>query len=169
MIEPWRIRLQRLVHFSGESIYTDVNLESNPRYIQICDQSAIRLMNDVLKVVGVMILCSIIYSFNPMYALVYLHEIFLPYPVFFPFTDSTTMHGIIINMANQLFLGLIGIAGNLGIEVMTCMIKNTVWVAATAICYSIDELTDSVKQSKPSRIIDMEFRKMLIQVQDLDR
>lgn len=104
-----------------------------------------------------------------MHSIVFKYELTLPIPIFVPFTDISTIHGIVINILNQAYLSLIGFAGSSGIEVFTCMVKNTVWASAVAICFSIDEISESIKQTKPSRAIDKEFRNILIQLQDYDR
>lgn len=158
--------VQSLIYFGGNKIYTDITPESNSKYIRLCDQSAIRLLRDISKTLGIISICVILYGIFPLYTLTFKHELQLPLPIFIPFTDMSTLHGSVINIANQFFISILGLSGNFGIEIAVCMLKNTVWATAVAICHSIDELTDSMIQSKPSRAIDKEFRNILIQLQD---
>lgn len=164
-----RNEIQSLIYFGGETIYTDITPESNPNYIWLCDQSANRLLKDISKTLGIISVCVILYGLFPFYTLVVKHELVLPLPVFVPFTDITTIYGIIINVSNQVFVSVLGLAGSFGIEISTCLIKNSVFAIAVAICHSINEFTNSVIKSKPRRIIDKEFRNILIQLQDYDR
>lgn len=164
-----RKMIQSLLYFGGNKIYTDITEESNPKYIRLCDQSAIRLLKDISKTLCIISICVFLYAIFPLYTILDKHELQLPLPVFLPFTDTSTVHGIVINIINQIFISLLGLAGNFGIEIAMCMLKNTVWATAVAICFSIDEFTDSIIQSKPARDIDKEFRNILIQLQDYDR
>lgn len=161
--------MQSLIYFGGETIYTDVTPESNPKYIKLCDQGAIRLLKDVSKTLGIISICVGLFSIFPMYTLVCKHELQLPIPIFVPFTDISTLHGIVINISNQVSIALLGLSGNYGIEIGTCILKNSVWAIAMAICHSIDELKDLLAKPKQLREIDMEFRNLLIQIMDYDR
>lgn len=104
-----------------------------------------------------------------MYALLLKHEIQFPLPVFLPFTEFKGTVDILLNVLIQMYMSLFGIVGNIGIEVMTSIIKNTVWATSAAVCYSIDVLSNSIEQRKSATIIDDELRAISIQVQDYDR
>lgn len=102
-----------------------------------------------------------------MYTLIYKQRIELPLAVLYPFTDLKTTTGIFLNLLNQLFISGLGIAGTIGIEVWTGMLKKTFPAYTMAIGYSIDHLGNSIECSKTN--IDHEFRNLLVQLQDFDR
>lgn len=166
-----RKALQALVYFAGENIYPDFDSESDREYIRICDQCALKLLSNTLRIVGlIQISTGILTSFS-MLAFIMNNEIQLSLPVLFPFTNLESLNGLIINIFNQIFIGFMGITGNIGIEIPTCIIKNAVLVIRATICYSIDELSEKIEQSEgySKACIDIHFRNILIQAQDLDR
>lgn len=171
MIPSKRKFYQSLAFFAGEKIYTNINRDSNMGYIRVCNESAVKLLKSTLTIFGIVATSMIILLIFPMYAFIFKHDIQLPIPVVLPFTDLETKNGLILNLVNQVFISLIGGTGNLGIEIITCILKNNVWASTVAICYSIDEISDSIQSPAANlkTIIDLKFRNILIQVQDLDR
>lgn len=169
-------RFQSLLFFAGEKIYTNIHENSNMSYIRVCNESAIKLLKSTLTTLFMLIASNVIYLGFPSYATMIHHEIQLTIPVLLPFTDLETSHGIVINILNQMFISTIGVVGNFGIEVATCMLKNTVWGVMVVICHSIDEISkllqnsdDDSTESNSKGNIDIYFRNMLIQIQDFDR
>lgn len=162
---------QSLAFFAGERIYMDINDNTDPEYVRVCNESAFKLLRDILTLIGIVATSMIILLIFPTYALLFKNEIQLPIPVVLLFTDLVTRQGIIINVANQVFLSMIGGTGNIGIEIITCIMKNTVWAATVAICYAVDEISQFLEspKSQPKYFMDCKFRNILIQVQDLDR
>lgn len=92
-------------------------------------------------------------------------------PILLPFTNLKSMHGIILNILNQMFIVLVGTTGNIGIEIITCLLKDTIKMSTIVICQSIDELSEFIEKSKSDdeNYIDYQYRNILIQVQDLNR
>lgn len=163
---------QSLAFFAGDRIYTHVGQDSNPNYINVCNESATKLLKSTLTIFGIVAASMIILLIFPVYAYVFKHDIQLPIPVVLPFTDLESKNGIFLNLANQVFISLIGGTGNLGIEVITCIMKNNVWASTVAIGHAIDEISHCVEspdKDETRRSIDLKFRNILVQVQDLDR
>lgn len=162
---------QSLAFFAGDKIYTRRDQNENPNYIQVCDQSAIKLLKSTSTTLGIVLFSMIILLIFPSYAFITKHDIQLPIPVILPFTDLESKNGITLNMANQVFIVLIGATGNIGIEIITCILKNNVWASTVAICYSIDEISEIIEypDGHTKRSVDLKFRNILVQVQDLDR
>lgn len=171
IIESKRKAYQSLAFFAGDKIYTHVTKESNASYIHAINESAIKLFKSTSKTIGIVASSLIILFFFPLYVYVSKRDIQLPIPVVFPFTDLESINGITINVVNQVIISIIGSAGNIGIEVITCILKNNVWACTVAICHSIAELSDALEQTEEdmTRYINTKFRNILIQVQDLDR
>ena len=143
----------------------------DPVYISVSEQSAYNLSKNLFETLGIYIISALIYATFPIYHFIANNEIHLIIPVLFPFTDLVTVNGIVINMANQLFTGSIGVCGTLGIEVAVCMIKNTFGAISSAACYSIGELVTAFNESTrfSNRIVEIHFRNIIIQLQDFDR
>lgn len=161
--------LKSLLFFGGEKIYTKFGPNFDPNYIRTCEKSAIKLLKTTATTLCLLVTCNCVYFIFPMYALLLKHEIQFPLPVFLPFTEFKGTVDILLNVLIQMYMSLFGIVGNIGIEVMTSIIKNTVWATSAAVCYSIDVLSNSIEQRKSATIIDDELRAISIQVQDYDR
>lgn len=59
-------------------------------------------------------------------------------PILFPFSDLESVNGIIVNILNQMFIAVVGISAVISIEIVTCILKNSVYTIAAIICHSID-------------------------------
>lgn len=162
---------QSLAFFAGEKIYTNINQDSDMGYIRVCNKSAVKLLKSTLIIFGIVATSMIILLIFPTYAIIFKNDIQLPIPVVLPFTDLETRNGLILNMVNQVFMSLIGCTGNIGIEIITCILKNNVWASTGAICYSIDDISNSIQSPAVNlkRSVDLRFRNILVQAQDLDR
>lgn len=163
---------QSLALFAGDKIYTNIDEDSNPNYIKVCNESAIKLFKSTSKTIGIVATSMIILLIFPMYAYIFKNDIQLPIPVILPFTDLESKNGLTLNLANQVFMAFMGGTGNIGIEIITCILKNNVWASTVAICHSIDDISESLEcpnVGAMSRVIDLKFRNILIQIQDLDR
>lgn len=162
---------QSLIFFAGDNLYTDVSECPDPKYIDICNQSAIKLFKSVLKTVTILIVCAIIYALFPIHAFIVKNEIQLPVPILFPFTDLESTNGLTINMFNQIFLLFYGCVGTFGFEIFNCILKNAVWMAMMGICHSVDELSMNLQEPTPQSIcfIKCSYRNIIIQIQDYDR
>lgn len=140
-------------------------------YDSICNESAIKLLKSTIRTLAIVIVSLTIYSIIPVVALLQNNEIQLTVPVLFPFTNLESQTGLIVNMLNQLFIAAIGMTANIGIEVLNCILANTVWTNAIVICYSIDEISRILQNSKQHSvgIVDYRFRNIVMRVQDADR
>lgn len=114
MIPSKKKEYQSLAFFAGDRIYTHIKDDSNPSYIHVCNQSAIKLLKSTSTILGIVVSSMIILLVFPIYALVFKNDIQLPIPVVLPFTDLETKNGITLNIANQVFIVLIGATGNIG-------------------------------------------------------
>lgn len=165
-----RKKIQKLAFFSGDYVYTDIALESNERYIFVSDECAIELLKDVAVTLSLIFGSFLLFLIDPMYVLITQHEIVLPVPVFFIFTDLTTTSGVIINIISQCISNGFAIVASIGIEIFNSMLKKTFHVCAATISFAIDELMHSIEWFEMSEMqIDYNFRNILIQIQDLDR
>lgn len=172
MIASTRKKLQRLIFFAGEKIYTEINEDSDPKYISACDKSAIKLLTNTIQTVSIIIFSVLVYWVFPIYSLIVDSKIELPIPVFILFTDMETCHGILVNLTYQTWIAFVSLGGNVGIEVMTCMLKNTMWACVVAIghsCEAVSEILLHKLDSDSDRAYNRLFRNILIKTQDYDR
>lgn len=172
LVPSKRRQLNRLVYFTGEKIYRGFNQESTDNYMRVCEKNALNLLSSTIQKCLILCLGTSLFVLFPMVAFVFNNEIQLPVPVLFPFTNIDSVNGLVINMLNQLLIAFVAVSGNIGIEIRTCVLKNSIGVIAAATCHSIDELSEKLKRTAPRSetfFIQRYFRNILIQVQDLDR
>lgn len=190
MVPQSRKEFRSLVYFVGEKVYTDIDGKSDPSYIKAIDGSAIKLMTSTLQTTAIVTVSMIIYLIYPVIVYIQSNELHLPIPILVPFTGLETKNGIIINLWNQSSIAVMIIVGNIGIEMITCMLKNSVWAITVAICHTIEVISNSVEQSvnksaeqpaessteqtaKESKLDSIEINSYIqnlsIQVRDLDR
>lgn len=65
MIPSQRKKLQSILFFADDHIYTDIDKTSDPVYISICDQSAVKLLKSTTKVLGLFYTSLITYTVFP--------------------------------------------------------------------------------------------------------
>lgn len=166
-LKQWR----SLAFFAGDKIYTDISEQSNMDYIRVCNESTIKLLKSTSITLLIVVVSMNIYVGFPITASMFSDELQLPIPVFLPFTDYSTHYGLILNLINNVYVGGIGLAGNVGVEIITSMLKNTVWVCTYVLCHSIRELSILLEspQDGHTKAIASQFRNILLQIQDLDR
>lgn len=118
MIRSRLKRYQNLYFFASKHIYTDIKGDSDQKYIQVCNQSAIKLLLiNTIKMISILIVSMIMHAMFPLFAYFKYNDIQWPIPVILPFTDLDSTHGIVINFLNQTFIGNFNIIGNIGIEI----------------------------------------------------
>lgn len=179
MIPKSRKEFRSFAYFVGEKVYPDFDAKCSASYVKVIDESAIKLGTSTIKTVTIIVVSMIIYLIFPVVAYIQSKELHLPIPILVPFTDLETKNGIIINLSNQSSIAIMLIVGNIGIEMITCMMKNSVWAITVAICHTMKEITEMTEkresnpESNPASSSDYEIdyymRNFSIQVSDLDR
>lgn len=166
-----RRALQSLLFFVAENIYSS-DREDNPNYRSQFDQSVIELLRTLSIALSATFTFLAIFSIFPFVTYIVRHEIQIPLPVLFPFTELESTTGLVINFSSQVFALFFGAMANISIELIQFMLKNSVWAITVAICLSIDEFSTIFETrdfNETDRLMDQHFRNILIQIQDLDR
>lgn len=106
----------------------------------------------------------------PLYKYIFENAHPMTIPIIIPFTDPDTNFGYYINVSNQLFISFLGIIINIGIEFVSSMLVNNIWVGVSSIKYALHEFSDFIRR-EPHKIRDIKYRlrNILIQIRDLDR
>lgn len=161
-------RFQNLLLFAGEIIYKD-NYEIR-KHREISDKSAAHLMSSSIKVLVVVSIGLFCFLMFPLYAYLFMNQRPMIVPIVLPFVDENTDSGYYINIAHQLVSGVVGVTAVIAIELMNCIFKNNIYAAKESIIYSLDELGTMLRENTTfSMQMQMEFRNVLIKIQDLDR
>lgn len=170
MIPSTRKRLRAICYFN-EQIFTEINEESDPEYIRLLDECAIKLLTNTMIIVGFLLFFSMIYFIFPVYDTIVDGKIHLIIPILFPFTDLETNYGIAVNILSQSMLNTIAIIGIYGMVIGTCVTKHAIISYAATIGYQMDRLTIYINKnySQSPQRIDDHFRNILYQLEQYNR
>lgn len=169
MIVPsWADEYQSLIFFGGNYIYP-LGSESE-KLRKAHDEAATMMIRSSLTILAAITLSSLVFAMYPMYTYIFENAHPMTIPIVLPFLDPDTSFGYYLNVANQLFISFIGIFGNIGIEFISSMMVNNIWIGVSSVQCALDEFSEFVKQ-KPNATLDMKYRlrTILMQIRDLDR
>lgn len=105
---------------------------------------------------------------GPIYVLVFYGEYAIPTGHVMPFVEADTLRGYIINMIAQMFVGACALISVLTIEIAGCVINNTYKTMANIVCYNMRKFSDHLRHGTFSYANEVEFRNILVQLQDLE-
>lgn len=92
--------------------------------------------------------------------------------ILLPFTDPTTQHGFMVNFIHQSMTVACGFLILPAVELVQCILKNTISVTAAVIENTIMEFNDQLKID-PSLAFSNEmachFRNIMLQISDFNR
>lgn len=134
------------------------------------DEAATMMIRASLTILAAITLSSIVYAMYPMYTYFFENAHPMTIPIILPFIDPETNSGYYLNVANQLFISFTGIFGNIGIEFISSMMVNNIWVGVSSVQCALDEFSEFIRQ-KPHETLDMKYklRTILTRIRDLDR
>lgn len=162
-----RFKLNSLVNFSGKFIYIDDN--ASTKYNKICEKSVMNLLKNVVIVVTLVIFAHLLALVGPIHAYIFNDIRVTPTATHLPFLEKDSNTGFMLNLAQQSVIAFYSMSANITVEIMTCLIANTISTIPKLIRLNLKELADEA-QKKYSRLsIHIRLRNVLIQVQDYDR
>lgn len=190
MIPSTRKLYIRMYMFSGVHIYE--NSETTPKNNAVCDEKAIALLISVIRIEMIIVVSLFLMYCVPMYNILFRNEydVIIPsnicdyhiyskyfciiilylHTVILPFVDFQTRNGFALNMANQIFFCVYAMLGNTGIELITCVVKNTVLVTAAVIKNELLEFVDILQKKRTfSAPLPTQFRNIIVKISDFDR
>lgn len=123
-----------------------------------------------MKLVMTMVFSLTVFALYPTYGFFVLKEKVLVMNIILPFLDPSTTRGFYINSAHLLFVSFFGILGNIGIELINCIIINNLNVGVDIVSFACNKLNSNLKAIKSYSVnLKRQFRNIFVQVQDLDR
>lgn len=161
-------RFQRLLRFSEKHIYNNFHISKG--IYEVSDQCAIDLLIGAIKLESLIVVSISTFSVLPMYSLLVKKEYDLPVPIVLPFTEPETPRGFWMNMPHQMMYCVFGLLAIALIELVTCILKNTVAASSSIICQMFKDLDKNLHSPDKFEIEQIKmFYNNLKQVQDFDR
>lgn len=106
----------------------------------------------------------------PLYKIMYLGEKELIIPFIIPFLDPESEHGFYINMAHQSINSVFGLFIVPASEILICVLKNNVCVAAAVIENSFMEFKIKIQENKEfSYDQTLQFQNIILKIIDFNR
>lgn len=165
MIPSTRIQLCRIYNFGGDYIYA--KSYSTPKNNKVCDEMAIQLLKNAVKVYGLVFFSLSCAALGPLlkYLITSEKELILPYII--PTIDPNTEEGFYITLTFQIPVYFVIMLGLPIIEVMLSVFRNNVSVAAAVITNSLKEFEEDIL--KYSAEDSRQFRNIIMKIMDFNR
>lgn len=163
-----RRQFRSLYNFGANFIYANSDV-SRKNYVA-CDKMAIYLVTCSIRVNLLVLLSYLMAVCVPFTKTLFTDENEMILPVILPFIDPDTENGFIINYTDQVITCIFGSCVIPGTELLTCVLKNNVTAAATAIEISIIELKMRMIMNTDQTIEFVEeLRNIIMKILDYDR
>lgn len=163
-------QFKHLYQFGADFIYA--NSDNSPKNYVVCNRMAVYLITCSIRVNLLVLLSYMMAVCVPLSKTLFTDENEMILPVILPFIDPDTQNGFIINYTNQAVSCIFGSCVIPGTELLTCVLKNNVSVAAAAIENSIRDLKIRMmmkRKHSPVKEFVHEFRNIIVKVLDYDR
>lgn len=161
-----RFKLNNLVNFSGKYIYPDNRQLTE--YNVLCEKYVMKLFINVIIICVLMILSHVVIVVVPIYAYFFQDIRITPMATHLPFFEKDSDLEFMVNISLQIPCGVYGLAGSMVIELMSCIINNTITTIPHLIELNLKELTVEVKTQHMGLRSIRCLRNVLIQIQDFD-
>lgn len=166
-VGPQRFKINSLAIFSGKFIYLDSKESSE--YNRICERNVMKLVKNIVAVSFTVIFSHLLILVGPIYAYIFNGVRITPMATHLPYFEKDSDTEFMVNLALQCVVALYSITGNVTVEIITCLINDTVSSVPELIRLNLDEMTDEVQKKYSQLSVSIRLRNVLIQVQDFDR
>lgn len=164
-------QLRHLYNFAGDHIYANRN--ASPEIQSIYDKLAIDLLSNSIKVNSLVLFSFFLCCCVPLYNIFFNDSVDNEYqliiPVKLPFIDIETQSGFYINLVNQMFICLVGAIAIPTVDLVNCVILNSVRVSAALIANSLTHFKYLIETNEPYSDRNSTFRNIIVQITDFDR
>lgn len=167
LIPSTRNQYLKLYNFAGDYIYATSELSQKNN--DICDKMAIQLAIGSIKITILEYIALLLACIFPLYKIFVKNEKELILPVILPFNDPETERGFFMNFISQIVACAYGVTIIPGSEMMTCVLKNNVSVAAAIIENSLHEFGDHLIDIDFPRECNWQLRNILVKIMDYNR
>lgn len=161
-----RAKIRGIFSF-GRHVY-DSNDDSS-KYHDLYEQLIKKLIRDIIIVVGVILFSYSMFSAGSVYVIIFEGKTMNFLGTELPFIDFNTKAGYIINMLQQFFMTAVGITANLGLEIAACLTYNFVEIVPRIFRLESEDLADDLKSNGMSLSAKLRVKKMIIQMQDINK
>lgn len=160
-------KFQGLIFFGKDYMFT---YENDRDMKEVLDKQANRFIQRAIAIVLLIIFSMLATVLYPMFALFVLKKRVLFFNIILPFNDPESDHGFYMNFANLSLIGILGIPGNLGIELMNIIIVNNLQSGAVIIKFKMDRFNKLIlEQGEYTKEMQGLLRDILMGMQDLNK
>lgn len=160
----------RLYNFPRDYVYG--NSQMSPKINYICNRLAIHLLESSIRTSILLNVSLLLVICIPIYMTLVLSQNRMVILIVLPFTDPTTQHGFMVNFIHQSMTVACGFLVLPAVELVPCMLKNTISVTAAVIENSILEFNDQLRGNPSipfSNEMNCHFRNLILQISDFNR
>lgn len=154
--------------FAGSFIYA--NFKKTPKNHNVCEQMAVYLLTKSIKIEMLIAFSLFLMYCVPLYNISIRREYDVIIPIILPYLNPKSQIGFCANLANQLMFCVYVLPIMFGIELITCLLKNTISVAAAVIQNEVDEFAEILSENDDfTPKYAHQFQNILVKIMDFDR
>lgn len=157
---------QQLIFFGGHHIYPD---NCSGELGLILDKRANQLIRHSIAILIVLLTASIAYTIYPFSLYLLYGEHVHPVPLVVPFFNPNDDIGYYTSLAIQLSIGIGGVIGNIGTELLFAAILNGMWAATDVIEHTMQQISRSINKHISAMERKRQIHDLMLQMEDLDR
>lgn len=162
-----RFAVHRGSIFTAQHILHDKH--DDIKYTEMCSKFMdFSVKNSIIRMI-ITSICVVAMTSGPSYALFIQHVKATGLDVRVPFTDERSSEEFIISISVQLCLGVYGIVGLLGMEIMMEIFVGFVMIAPKLIEYEIEKMNKKIAEKHFKKLhVRLIFRNIVQQIMDAD-
>lgn len=107
-------------------------------------------------------------TIGPINAFIFKGEMVTIMATKLPFFSEYSETGFLLNVSHQLVIAVVAICGGVGVEIIACLINNTVEFIPELISLNIEELSARLKTGNKNIESQARLRNILMQIRDYD-
>lgn len=161
-----QFKFKALAKFAGDSIYQEHNVST--AFDHLLSVHIKKLLKEIRSIILIMFFSYAIIASGPVYIYFAKGEKFTIFQTKLPFFEENSDTEFYINASLQGIIALVAVFGNVALEIVSCLINNTIELISGAIELNIQILRRELKEGNNNFDLESKriFRNILIQIQD---
>lgn len=160
-----QLKFKALAKYAGDSIYKMHNVSK--AFDHLLSVNIKKLLNEIQSIILIMFFSYAIIASGPVYIYFAKGEKFTIFQTKLPFFEENSNIEFYVNASIQGCIAVAAIFGNVALEIVSCLINNTIELTSEAIELNVQTLRWKLKDGND---LDVEmkraFRNIVIQIQD---
>lgn len=160
-----QFKFKALATFAGDFIYHGHNISNE--FDHLLSIHIEKLLKEIRSIILIMFLSYTIIASGPVYIYFVNGEKFTIFQTKLPFFEENSDTGFYVNASFQGLIAIAAVFGNVALEIVSCLINNTIELTSGTIELNVQTLRRKLKEGNNSDLESKEMlRNIFIQIQD---